>query len=153
GGGQRARAGGLPMNEIALRLAQHLRTEAGGIGDLALVLDQIAVAGKLVARELARASLVGRLGTTGAVNVQGEVVKKLDVWANEVMVKGHEAGGLVRSMAPEGRDAPPDLVDRRGQGKYVVCFDAVEGSANVDENGILVLGAVFGEVERRVHLL
>jgi len=135
------------MNEIALRLAQHLRTEAGGIGDLALVLDQIAVAGKLVARELARASLVGRLGTTGAVNVQGEVVKKLDVWANEVMVKVLEASGLVCTMVSEEMDAPLHLAERCAQGKYVVCFDPVDGSSNLDVNGIV--GTIFSIRRRR----
>ena len=135
------------MNDIALRLAQHLRTEATGIGDLALVLNQIAVAGKLIARELARASLIGQLGTTGDVNVQGEVVKKLDVWANDVMVAALEASARVCTMVSEEMDAPLHLAERCAGAKYVVCFDPVDGSSNLDVNGIV--GTIFSIRRRR----
>jgi len=134
------------MNEITLRLAQHLRTEADGPGDLALVLDQIAVAGKLIARELSRASLVGQLGLTGDVNVQGEKVKKLDVWANDVMVRALEASGVVCTLVSEELDDPLHLAERCPDGKYVVCFDPVDGSSNLDVNGIV--GTIFS-IRRR----
>lgn len=100
------------MNEITLRLAQHLRMEADGLGDLALVLDQIAVAGKLIARELSLAGLIGQLGLTGDVNVQGEEVKKLDVWANDVMVRALEASGVVCTLVSEEIDEPLHLAER-----------------------------------------
>lgn len=129
------------MNEIRLRLAQHLRTEAAGPGGLDLVLNQISLAGKLIARELSRASLVGRLGTTGEVNVQGEVVKKLDVWANDVMVSALEATGIVCTLVSEEMDEPLHLGAHCATGEYTVCFDPVDGSSNLDVNGIV--GTIF----------
>ena len=130
------------MTEIALRLAQHVRSATFGGGDLALVLNQLAVAGKLIARELSQAALVGRLGDAGRINVQGEVVKKLDVWANDVVVRALEASGLVGIVVSEELDEPLDL----GEGPYVVCIDPVDGSSNLDVNGIV--GTIFS-VRRR----
>ena len=129
------------MNDVAVSLSQHLRAVAAPTGDLALVLGQLAVAGKLVARELARAALSGRLGTTGGINVQGEVVKKLDLWANDVMVQALEASHLVCGMVSEEMDEPLHLPDRCAQAKYVVCFDPVDGSSNLDVSG--VVGTIF----------
>jgi len=130
------------MNEIALRLAQHVRSATFGGGDLAVVLNQLAVAGKLIARELSQAALVGRLGDAGRINVQGEVVKKLDLWANEVVVRALEASGLVGVVVSEELDDPLHL----GDGPYVVCIDPVDGSSNLDINGIV--GTIFS-VRRR----
>lgn len=137
------------MNEINALLGQHLRTEAAVTRDLALVLNQIAMAGKLLARELSRASLVGQLGTTGGVNVQGEVVKKLDVWGNDVVVGALEASGVVCTMVSEEMDEPLHLAERCAEGKYVVCFDPVDGSSNLDVNGIV--GTIFSIRPRHGH--
>jgi fructose-1,6-bisphosphatase I len=131
------------MNEIALRLAQHVRSATFGAGDLAVVLNQLAVAGKLIARELSQAALVGRLGDAGRINVQGEVVKKLDVWANDVVVRALEASGLVGIVVSEELDEPLYL----GEGPYVVCIDPVDGSSNLDINGIV--GTIFSVRRRR----
>jgi fructose-1,6-bisphosphatase I len=125
------------MNDIALRLAQQVRSPGSGLGDLAVVLEQIAVAAKLVARELSQAALLGRLGETGCTNVQGEHVKKLDAWANDVIVRALEASGRVSIVVSEEMDEPLDL----GDGKYVVCIDPVDGSSNLDVNGIV--GTIF----------
>lgn len=125
------------MNEIAQRLAQHLRSETPRLGDLSVVLHQLAVAGKLIGRELSRAALAGQLGGAGRVNVQGEQVKKLDLWANEVVVRALEASGLVSIVVSEEMDDPLYL----GEGHYVVCIDPVDGSSNLDVNGIV--GTIF----------
>jgi fructose-1,6-bisphosphatase I len=125
------------MNEIALRLAQHVRSATFGGGDLAVVLNQLAVAGKLIARELSQAVLLGRLGGTGGVNVQGEQVEKLDLWANDVVVRALEASGLVSIVVSEEMDEPLYL----GEAPYVVCIDPVDGSSNLDINGIV--GTIF----------
>ena len=114
------------MNEIALRLAQHVRSAAFGGGDLAIVLNQLAVAGKLIARELSQAALVGRLGDAGRTNVQGEVVKKLDLWANDVVVRALEASGLT---------APGRVADQHragsGQPARLQCEGTKIGRAHV----------------------
>jgi fructose-1,6-bisphosphatase I len=131
------------MNEIALRLAQHVRAEAAGVGAVAGVLEPLAVAGKLIARELSQAALLGHLGETGAVNVQGELVKKLDVWANDVVVGALRASGLVSIVVSEEMDEPLYL----GEAPYVVCIDPVDGSSNLDING--VVGTIFSVRPRR----
>ena len=131
------------MNEIALRLAQHVRSAAFGVGDLAVVLNQVAVAGKLIARELSQAALLGRLGEAGRINIQGESVKKLDLWANDVLVRALEASALVSIVVSEEMDEPLYL----GEGPYVMCIDPVDGSSNLDING--VVGTIFS-VRRRL---
>jgi fructose-1,6-bisphosphatase I len=114
------------------------------VGDLAVVVHRLAVAGKVIARELGHAALAGRLGMTGETNVQGEQVKKLDAWANEVVVKALEASGLVSILVSEEMEEPLYLGDR---GSYVVCFDPVDGSSNLDINGIV--GTIFSIRRRR----
>ena len=131
------------MNEIALRFTQHVRAEAVRLGDLSIVLYQLALAGKLIARELARAALIGQLGQAGKVNIQGEQVKKLDLWANDTVVQALDASGLVGVVVSEEMDEPLYL----GEGRYVVCIDPVDGSSNLDVNGIV--GTIFSVRPRR----
>ena len=129
------------MNE-RITLQGHLEGAGGAEApDLAIVVGQLAAAGKVIASELARAALVGQLGTTGETNVQGEAVKKLDIWANDVVVKGLEATGLVSTLVSEEMEAPVHLTTRGSRSKYVVCFDPVDGSSNLDVNG--VVGTIF----------
>ncbi|MFQ5520018.1 MAG: class 1 fructose-bisphosphatase [Candidatus Methylomirabilia bacterium] len=136
------------MSEITLTLAHHVRTTGGEeADDLAVVLGQLALAGKLIARELARAALVGQLGITGETNVQGEAVKKLDVWANDVVVKALEVTGLVCTLISEEIAEPLHLARHCKRARYVVCFDPVDGSSNLDVNGIV--GTVFSIRRRR----
>ena len=123
-----------------MTLRDHLE-RARGDGDLTSVLIRLAEAGRVIAGELARAALVGQLGTTGETNVQGESVKKLDLWANDVVVKALEATGVVSTLVSEEMEAPLPLTTRRSQGRYVVCFDPVDGSSNLDVNGIV--GTIF----------
>ena len=132
------------MSDITLRLAQHLRA---GDAELGVVVEHIALAGKFIAREISRARLTGRLGTTGAVNVQGEVVKTLDAWSNDVMVQALTASGVVCTMVSEEMDEPLHVADRCQTGRYVVCFDPVDGSSNLDVNGIV--GTIFSIRRRR----
>ncbi len=105
------------------------------------MLDQLTLAGKVIARELARAALIGQLGTTGETNVQGETVKKLDVWANDVMVSALEATGLVCTLVSEEMAEPLHLAQHCARGRYIACFDPVDGSSNLDVNGIV--GTIF----------
>lgn len=123
-------------------LDEHVRAAGGPEAKpLAVLLTQIAVAGRIIARELARAALVDQLGTTGEENVQGEAVKKLDIWANNVVVNALEDTGLVCTMVSEEMAEPLHLPDHCAHGRYVVCFDPVDGSSNLDVNGIV--GTIF----------
>ncbi len=129
------------MNE-PITLDEHVkRSGHAEAAELAIVITQLAVAGKIIARELARAALVGQLGTTGETNVQGEPVKKLDLWANGVVVRAMEETGLVTTLVSEEMAEPLRLTKTGAHGRYVVCFDPVDGSSNLDVNGIV--GTIF----------
>jgi len=129
------------MNE-PITLNEHVkRSGHAEAAELAIVITQLAVAGKIIARELARAALVGQLGTTGETNVQGESVKKLDLWANDVVVRAMEETGLVTTVVSEEMAEPLRLTKTGAHGRYVVCFDPVDGSSNLDVNGIV--GTIF----------
>ena len=116
-------------------------SSAPDAAELAVLLGQLAVAGTIVARELARAALVGQLGPTGATNVQGEAVKKLDAWANDVVVRALGETGLVSAVVSEESDEPLRPAARGARGGYIVCVDPVDGSSNLDVNGIV--GTIF----------
>ncbi len=131
----------------ATTLVDHVRAAGGSAAaDLALVLDRLAEAGKAIASELARAALTGQLGKTGERNVQGEAVAKLDVWANDVVVKALEETVLVRTLVSEEMAEPLRLGGAAARGPYVVCFDPVDGSSNLDING--TVGTIFS-IRRR----
>src|SRR6267142_1286301 len=98
----------------------------------------LASAGVKIADALARAAVDGRTGGTGTVNVQGEAVKKLDLWANDAVRDALAATGAAYLLVSEEIEAPLEL---GGAGGYVVCFDPVDGSSNLDING--VVGTIF----------
>lgn len=127
-------------------LGEHLRREGAAhpalTPELAALLVELAAAGRLVAGEAARAPLTGRLGDTGAVNVQGERVKKLDEWANRTLVETLRESRLVSVLVSEELEEPLLVPECRGPSRYVVCLDPVDGSLNADVNG--VVGTIFG---------
>jgi len=117
-------------------------------GELSRLLNDIAVASKIVARDVRRAGLVDAIqGAQGEVNVQGEAQQKLDVVADNQFIKMFEAGGEVCGIASEEND---DFVafDNKSsrQGKYVVLFDPLDGSSNIDVN--VSIGTIFSVYRR-----
>ena len=119
----------------------------GGASVLTGLLSQIGLAGKYLAHDLRRAALLDMLGTTGATNVQGETVKKLDEIANETFVRLLQQNGQVCALASEEM-AQPVLLPRSGaQGSYMVLLDPLDGSSNTDVN--MPLGSIFSLVMKR----
>src|SRR5207247_2153453 len=121
-----------------------IETQAGypaATGEFSALLAQIGLAGKLIAHDLRRAGLINILGTTGAANVQGEVVKKLDAIANETFVKVFQYGGLVCALASEEMEKPVQLPENWPHGKYMLLFDPLDGSSNTDVN--MPMGTIF----------
>ena len=134
---------------MPVTLEQYLRARSGDDArSLESVVLHIAGAGQRIAVELGRAALVGQLGTTGETNVQGEVVKKLDVWSNDVMIEALTASGLVCTVISEEMADPLHLDACCEKARYVVCVDPVDGSSNLDINGIV--GTIFS-IRRRTH--
>ncbi|HJT21749.1 MAG TPA: class 1 fructose-bisphosphatase [Nitrospira sp.] len=104
------------------------------------LLFHIALAGKILARDLRLAGLLNILGTTGETNVQGESVKKLDHIANEAFVEALQRSGVVGALASEEMEKPL-MVSSRQHSPYVVLFDPLDGSSNTDVNN--PLGSIF----------
>ena len=112
--------------------------------DLAAVIGRIALAGKLIAGEIARASIADALGYSGDTNVQGEEQKKLDLWTNEVFLSLFENCDPVCSLISEEMEAPRHYersCHSRDHASYAVLVDPLDGSSNTDVNGSL--GTIF----------
>ena len=110
--------------------------------DLSAIMNRIALAAKLISRRLSRAGLMaGVLGFTGEVNVQGESVKKMDVYANEVFISVFKQSGLVCRLASEEMDKPYYIPENCPIGRYTLLYDPIDGSSNVDIN--LNVGSIF----------
>jgi fructose-1,6-bisphosphatase I len=114
-------------------------------GDYSRLLGDIALASKVIARELSRAGIVDIIGEFGAENVQGEAVQKMDVFANNQFKYSLSLGGQVAVMASEEEEDVVVLNDQKG--KYVVLFDPLDGSSNIDTG--MPVGTIFA-IYRRV---
>ncbi|MGE0145453.1 MAG: class 1 fructose-bisphosphatase [Planctomycetota bacterium] len=117
---------------------------SGGSGELSTILNRVTLAGRLIANNVLRAGLEGRLGKTGDVNVQGEEVKKLDEVSNEIFREVFDRVGVVAAHASEEL-AEPHFFDHP-EAKYVLLHDPLDGSGNVDVDGSM--GTIFS-VHRR----
>lgn len=116
-------------------------------GAFSSILYDIAFAAKMIAREVRRAGLNDILGSTGDVNVQGEEVKKLDEFANEVIFKALDHTGHLCGMASEENDDFIPIPDKFPTGKYCVLFDPLDGSSNIEAN--VSVGTIFS-VHRKI---
>lgn len=122
-------------------ILQRQAAHPGATGEFSALMTQIGVVGKMIARDLRRAGLLGILGRTGGTNVQGEAVKKLDEVANETFVRVFQHSGLVCVLASEEMEKPLPLPENWPQGKYILAFDPMDGSSNTDVN--MPLGSIF----------
>ncbi len=119
-------------------------------GELSRLLRDIGIASKIVNREVNKAGLAEILGETGHTNVQGERVKKLDVFANEQFIAALKAGGEVCAIASEeNEEVIPVDSEISKSAKYVVAMDPLDGSSNIDVN--VSVGTIFS-IYRRTTL-
>ncbi len=127
---------------------QQLRDFPNATGELSGLLRNIGLAAKRVNVEVNKAGLVDILGDAGAVNVQGEEVKKLDIFANNQFIRVLQHGISCAGIASEELDefvAFDDEVSK--QSKYVCMFDPLDGSGNIDVN--ISIGTIFGVYRRK----
>lgn len=116
-------------------------------GDLSRLLRDLGLAAKIVNREVNKAGLVDILGTVGVVNVQGEEVKKLDVFANERFIAALELGGQCCGIASEENEEFISFHDEISRdANYVVAMDPLDGSSNIDVN--VSVGTIFSIYKR-----
>lgn len=129
-----------------MTLSQHVLQQLNSLGpdaqDLSAIMNRIAFAGKLVSRRLTRAGLVeDALGFTGRQNVQGESVKKMDVYANDVFISVFKQSGLVCRLVSEEMDEIYYMPESCSLSRYTLLYDPIDGSSNVDIN--LNVGSIF----------
>lgn len=116
-------------------------------GVLTNILYDIALAGKLIARETNRAGLADILGLTGAFNVQGEEVAKLDEFAQSAIVRLNQYTGRLAAMASEESPGIIPIPEEYKKGRYVMLFDPLDGSSNIDY--AISIGTIFSILRRR----
>jgi fructose-1,6-bisphosphatase len=109
--------------------------------DLAALLVDVAAAIKAISAMAAKGALGGYLGSVDTQNIQGEVQKKLDVITNEAILRHCEWGGLVAGMVSEEMDDPFDIPAEYERGRYLLMFDPLDGSSNIDLN--VSVGTIF----------
>lgn len=127
---------------LSRHVLQQLQSFSADAQDLSALMNRIALAAKLIARRLNRSGLVeDALGFTGRTNVQGEEVKRMDEYANQVFISAFEQSGLVCRLASEEMDQPYYIPENCPIGRYTLLYDPIDGSSNVDIN--LNVGSIF----------
>ena len=126
-------------------LTQFLIEEQRAVGamkpDLRLLLEVVARACKRISIAVGKGALGGVLGNAGTDNVQGEAQKKLDVLSNEILLEANEWGGHLAALASEEMDHPHMIPDQYPKGGYLLVFDPLDGSSNIDVN--VSIGTIF----------
>ena len=132
-----------PSRPISLSqfLIEEQRQHAHINADLRLLIEVVARACKAIAIAVGKGALGNALGNADAVNVQGEAQKKLDVVSNEILLQAHEWGGHLAALASEEMEAPHLIPHRYPKGNYLLVFDPLDGSSNIDVN--VSVGTIF----------
>ena len=115
-------------------------------GQLRLLLEVVARACKRISQSVNKGAIGDVLGTAGSENVQGEVQKKLDIIANEVLIEANEWGGHLAAMASEEMEGIYLVPNRYPHGEYLLMFDPLDGSSNIDVN--VSIGTIFSVLKK-----
>ena len=115
--------------------------------ELRLLLEVVARACKRISLAVTKGALGEVLGSAGSENVQGEVQKKLDIIANEVLIEANEWGGHLAAMASEEMDDIYAVPHRFPKGEYLLLFDPLDGSSNLDVN--VSIGTIFSVLRKQ----
>jgi fructose-1,6-bisphosphatase I len=113
---------------------------------LRLLLEVVARSCKSISQAVNKGALGGVLGTAESENVQGEIQKKLDIIANEVLIEANEWGGNLAAMASEEMEGIYVVPNRYPQGEYLLLFDPLDGSSNIDVN--VSIGTIFSVLRK-----
>ena len=129
---------GTTLTNYIIEAQRHIQ---GATGEFTGLLNDVAVACKKISDLVNKGNLVGVLGVAGTENVQGEEQKKLDVITNEVFIEALENNGHVAAMASEEMEDVYNLPDGAPRGHYLLTFDPLDGSSNIDVN--VSVGTIF----------
>ena len=131
----------MAQRTLARYLVDEQRNKGGINADLRSLIEVVARACQAIAIAVGKGSLGGVLGEAGSDNVQGEAQKKLDVLSNDILLDANEWGGHLAAMASEEMDLPHMIPNRYPQGEYLLLFDPLDGSSNIDVN--VSIGTIF----------
>jgi len=127
------------MSQIGTTLTQYIieqgRHQDNARGSFTALLNDVATACKRLSNLVRLGELAGVLGAAGQENVQGEEQKKLDIIANEVFIDSMQRSGLLAGIASEEMDSHYPIPSKYPRGDYLLAFDPLDGSSNIDVNG------------------
>ncbi len=135
------------LTTIDQHILDQQRRFPGVSGEFSGLLYDVALAAKLVSKEVNRAGLGDLLGSMGEVNVQGEIVQRMDKFANELFIRILSSGGKVCAIATEENEQLVEIRDDGFEGKYAINMDPLDGSSNIDVN--VSVGTIFSLHRKR----
>ncbi len=135
-----------PKISLTRYLVEQQRIDGHIPPELRLLIEVVARACKRISQAVNKGALGDVMGTAGSENVQGEIQKKLDIIANEVLIEANEWGGHLAAMASEEMDSIYVVPNRYPQGEYLLMFDPLDGSSNIDVN--VSIGTIFSVLKK-----
>jgi len=137
-------------NTKFMTLARHIiegeKKHPGATGELSKLLSDLSLAAKLISLEVNKAGLGNILGFTGSSNVHGEQVKKLDIFAHDILVRAMDHGGHFCALVSEEKENIINIPKEYKIGKYILFFDPLDGSSNIEVNNSI--GTIFSIYKR-----
>jgi fructose-1,6-bisphosphatase I len=129
---------GTTLTQFIIEEQRHI---AGATGEFTALLNDLVTSIKVISNAVNKGALIGVMGALDSQNVQGETQKKLDVITNEIMIRHNEWAGHLAGMASEEMDEVYPIPNKYPLGKYLLVFDPLDGSSNVDIN--ISVGTIF----------
>ena len=129
---------GTTLTQFIIEEQRHI---AGATGEFTALLNDLVTSIKVISNAVNKGALIGVMGALDSENVQGETQKKLDVITNEIMIRHNEWAGHLAGMASEEMDDVYHIPNKYPLGKYLLVFDPLDGSSNVDIN--ISVGTIF----------
>lgn len=126
---------------LAQYLLEQSRQNGSVDADLRLLIETVATACKTISHIVSKGDLGDAMGSLSTENIQGETQKKLDVLSNDILLSANEWGGVLRAMASEEMDTFHAIPDAYPRGNYLLLFDPLDGSSNIDVN--VSIGTIF----------
>ena len=131
----------MAQRTLARYLTEEQRNKGIITADLKFLIEIVSRACQAISIAIGKGGLGGVLGEAGSDNIQGEAQKKLDVLSNEILLDANEWGGHLAAMASEEMDLPHLVPHRFPKGEYLLTFDPLDGSSNIDVN--VSIGTIF----------
>ena len=132
---------------VTEHLLLHQTQSPMATGRFTSLLNELILSAKIISREVNKAGLVDVLGLTGEVNVQGEAVRKLDEYANTVLIHRMQRAGVLCAIGSEENADLVEIPDHLPKGNYILIFDPLDGSSNIDAN--VNVGTIFSILRRK----